>query len=166
MPSIAFRLSALALLALASCGKPAGNSVSNTLADNAMSDFGPSNDLANDLVAVPEDNDSADMGNGDTAGAATLTGWIGRWTGPEGLFLDISPADDGKAGDFKLVIKDNLDSKGDAYVGAAKGETIRFERAGKAETIRAGSGAETGFKYLMDKQDCLIVQAGKEGYCR
>ena len=44
--------------------------------------------------------------------------------------------------------------------------TIRFVRDGKDLAIRPGNGDETGFKYLAGKQDCLIVIAGQEGYCR
>ena len=43
---------------------------------------------------------------------------------------------------------------------------IHFERDGKDLTIRPGTGAETGFKWLADKENCLIVVAGQEGYCR
>ena len=43
---------------------------------------------------------------------------------------------------------------------------IRFTRDGKDLTIRPGTGAETGFKWLAEKENCLIVIAGEEGYCR
>ena len=92
-------------------------------------------------------------------------GWIGRWTGPEGLFLDVA-RDSAAAGRYVLTIKANLDSKGEVYSARTDGARLRFERAGKALQIRAGTGAETGFKWLAEKQDCLIVVAGQEGYCR
>jgi hypothetical protein len=91
--------------------------------------------------------------------------WIGRWTGPEGLFLDIAP-DGAGSGRYKLTIKADLDSAGDKYDGRVEGDTIRFTRNGAEQTIQAGTGPETGFKWLADKADCLIVAAGKEGYCR
>ena len=47
----------------------------------------------------------------------------------------------------------------------AAGDTIAFERGGIKETIRAGSGADTGMKWLSEKKDCLVVKPG-EGYCR
>lgn len=89
--------------------------------------------------------------------------WVGRWTGPEGLFLDIKPG--AAAGLYTLTLKDNLDAQAD-YPAQAAGDAITFTRAGKLETIRAGTGTETGFKYLAAKRDCLIVVPGAEGYCR
>ena len=59
-----------------------------------------------------------------------------------------------------------VDAPGRRYAGQAAGETIRFTRNGRALTIRAGSGPETGFKWLAEKTNCLIVVPGKEGYCR
>lgn len=92
-----------------------------------------------------------------------LASWVGRWQGPEGLFLDVQP---GASGDqVRLTVKDNLDSQ-ERYTGQLDGSTIRFERRGKTETIRKGSGAETGFSFLRSRQDCVIVVAGQEGYCR
>ncbi|HEX7784279.1 MAG TPA: hypothetical protein VF509_15865 [Sphingobium sp.] len=143
-------------LLMTACSKteaPTGN----TVADNAAT-------APADITTVVEDSDALSAGNA-VADASALAGWIGRWTGPEGLFLDIKPAKDGKAGHFALTIKDNLDTQG-SYTGVAQDGAIAFERNGKPETIRAGTGPQTGFKYLMDKKDCLIVQEGKEGYCR
>ncbi|MEJ7934781.1 hypothetical protein WG907_10985 [Sphingobium sp. AN558] len=111
-----------------------------------------------------EDNRSP--GNAGMDAPVPPTGsWVGRWTGPEGLFLDIRPAPNGKAGHYALINKDTLDRQGD-YSGVAQGTTIRFMRDGKDMTIRPGSGAETGFKYLAGKSDCLIIVPGQEGYCR
>lgn len=92
-----------------------------------------------------------------------LASWVGRWQGPEGLFLDIQPG--ASPDQVRLTVKDNLDSQ-DRYIGRVSGSTIRFERRGKTETIRKGSGAETGFSFLRSRQDCVIVVAGQEGYCR
>jgi hypothetical protein len=91
--------------------------------------------------------------------------WIGRWIGPEGLFLDIRPAKTDEAGRYAIVNKDNLDRQAN-YSGIADGMTIRFVRDGKDLSIRPGTGAYTGFKDLADKKDCLIVITGQEGYCR
>ena len=103
---------------------------------------------------------------GATAEAALPTdAWIVRWTGPEGLFLDIRHAPGGAKGRYAIVNKDSLDRQAD-YQGIADGATIRFVRDGKDVALRPGSGEETGFKWLADKSDCLIVEAGKEGYCR
>ncbi|PDH66855.1 MAG: hypothetical protein CNE89_08390 [Sphingomonadaceae bacterium MED-G03] len=91
--------------------------------------------------------------------------WVGRWTGPEGLFLDIQPSPDGERGHYSISNKDSLDRQGD-YSGIAEGSTIRFVRDGKDLSIRPGTGAETGFKWLAEKENCLIVVPGQEGYCR
>jgi hypothetical protein len=48
---------------------------------------------------------------------------------------------------------------------AVGGDHIEFKREGKTESIRAGSGKETGMKWLLEKKDCLIIKNG-EGYCR
>jgi len=101
----------------------------------------------------------------DDAKALPTDGWVGRWTGPEGLFLNIQPSPDGKPGHYAIANRDTLDRQAD-YAGTAEGGAIRMMRDGKELTIRAGTGEETGFKYLAGKQDCLIVVAGREGYCR
>jgi uncharacterized protein (DUF111 family) len=79
----------------------------------------------------------------------------------EGLALDIEPA--GGRGRYKLHIA-LLDGAND-YSGVADGDVIRFERNGKQETIRKVTGAETGLKWLAEKQNCLMIQPG-EGFCR
>lgn len=94
--------------------------------------------------------------------APDRSAWIGRWSGPEGLFLQIDSAG---AGRYRLTLKDNLDSQA-TYEAAATQGGLAFVRDGAMLTIRAGTGAETGFKWLADKTDCLIVVPGREGYCR
>lgn len=85
--------------------------------------------------------------------------WLGRWQGPEGTSLEVA----GGPGTYSVTIQ-NLDGprRFDAKAGTG---TLTFTRDGELETIRAGSGPETGMKWLADKRDCLIVKAG-EGYCR
>ena len=51
------------------------------------------------------------------------------------------------------------------YEGVAAGDRIEFNRDGKTEFIRAGSGKQTGMKWLLEKRDCLIIKQG-EGFCR
>lgn len=143
-------------LVLTACGKAEAPTGDNATVNTATAPA--------DITNVVEDNDAMPAGN-NIADASALAGWVGRWTGPEGLFLDIKPSKDGTAGQFALTIKDNLDTQG-SYTGVAQDGAIAFERNGKQETIRPGTGPETGFKYLVDKKDCLIVQEGKEGYCR
>ncbi|MDI1296870.1 MAG: hypothetical protein PSY12_13480 [bacterium] len=127
-------------------------------------DAGANNGAAN--IAAVETIDDPDSLEGPNAVTAVPTDdWVGRWNGPEGLFLDIQPSPNGKRGHYAITNKDNLDRQGD-YAGIADGTTIRFVRDGKDLAIRPGTGAETGFKYLAGKQDCLIVVPGQEGYCR
>lgn len=142
---------------LAGCAKSADNeAVANNAADVASVETFDESD------AAPIDNQT----NAQSADARLPTDdWVGKWTGPEGLFLDIQPSPDGKPGHYALTNKDNLDRQGD-YAGIAEGTTIRFVRDGKDLAIRPGNGDETGFKYLAGKNDCLIVVKGQEGYCR
>ncbi|WP_405053535.1 hypothetical protein [Sphingobium sp. WCS2017Hpa-17] len=142
---------------LAGCAKSADNEAVANNATNVASV-----ETFDESDAAPIDNQAGNQG----ADARLPTDdWVGKWTGPEGLFLDIQPSPDGKPGHYALTNKDNLDRQGD-YPGVAEGTTIRFVRDGKDLAIRPGNGDETGFKYLAGKTDCLIVVKGQEGYCR
>lgn len=79
--------------------------------------------------------------------------------GPEGTFVDISGAN----GTYQMVIS-NLDGPR-TFSGLADGDRITFERDGIKESLRSGSGTDTGMKWLSEKTDCLVVKPG-EGYCR
>lgn len=97
---------------------------------------------------------------GSSVGDASVTEqWLGRWTGPEGTYLDIS----GTQADYRLTIA-NLDGPR-RFVGRAQGASIVFVRDGVVETLSASDGEATGMKWLLDKQNCLTVRSG-EGYCR
>nr|WP_176590159.1 hypothetical protein [Sphingobium sp. EM0848] len=144
-----------AILLLPTLGGCARSADKGNVADNATA--APS-------VEAIEEPDAVNAGANEAAGLPT-DDWVGRWAGPEGLFLDIQPSPDGKSGHYAIANKDNLDRQGD-YNGVADGATIRFVRDGKDLAIRPGIGAETGFKYLAGKTDCLIVVPGREGYCR
>lgn len=85
--------------------------------------------------------------------------WAGKWLGPEGTFLEV----EGSGGKYRITVR-NLDGAR-TFEGIQSGDGISFERDGVRESIRAGSGAETGMKWLADKKDCLVVKPG-EGYCR
>lgn len=74
---------------------------------------------------------------------SSLSDWTDRWDGPEGLFIEVQPARGENR--VRLVVKDNLDSE-DSYVGRFTGTTIQFERRGRTETIRRGSGADPARK--------------------
>jgi hypothetical protein len=65
-------------------------------------------------------------------------GWLGRWDGPEGTFLQIS-----KTGDQYVVVIQDLDGP-KRFAGFVDGNRIRFERDGKTEYISAGDGEATG----------------------
>ncbi|APL93243.1 MULTISPECIES: hypothetical protein [Sphingobium] len=115
-------------------------------------------------VEAMAEPDAVDAAANEATGPPT-DAWVGRWNGPEGLFLDIQPSPDGRRGHYAIANQDNLDRQGD-YAGVAEGATIRFARDGRDLVIRPGTGAETGFKDLAGRQDCLIVLPGREGYCR
>lgn len=85
--------------------------------------------------------------------------WLGEWSGPEGTSIEISGAGDG----YRVTIR-NLDGPR-TFQGVRSASGIAFERDGVGESIRAGTGAQTGMKWLADKSDCLVVKPG-EGYCR
>jgi len=119
---------------------------------------------ANTTVALQDPEASPVAGNaiGTSEGGALPTdAWIGKWTGVEGLALDIARA--GSPGTYRLTV-DLLDSR-NVYEGQADGSVIRFRRGDTVETIRHVPGSETGLKWLADKSDCLMIKTG-EGFCR
>jgi hypothetical protein len=85
--------------------------------------------------------------------------WLGQWNGPEGTSLQLA-----RSGDKYQITIQSLDGPA-TYEGIAAGDHIQFVRGGKTESIRTGSGKETGMKWLLEKKDCLIIQEG-EGFCR
>jgi hypothetical protein len=85
--------------------------------------------------------------------------WLGKWIGPEGTYLVLS-----KKADQYVVEINSLDGSS-TYVGTSAGDHIEFQRNGKTESIHAGSGEDTGMKWLLDKKNCLIIKTG-EGFCR
>ena len=95
---------------------------------------------------------------GDAAGTTT-DAWLGRWTGPEGTYLELAGAN----GAYEVTIKD-LDAAR-TFAGATAGDRIEFQRDGVAESIRATNGDATGMKWLAGKVNCLTIKPG-EGYCR
>lgn len=97
------------------------------------------------------------------AAEADPADWLGRWNGPEGTFLALAPGTG--PDEMRMTLKDSLDGQ-DAYTAIVSGDRLRFTRNDVIETVRHGSGPETGFKWLADKRDCLIVVPGREGYCR
>src|SRR5690606_35390187 len=90
--------------------------------------------------------------------------WAGLWTGPEGLFVEVSLA---KSGQYSLKMMGDLDQPNSAVtlVGSDAPNGIGFERDGQQHLLRRASGEETGLKYLDGETNCLMVQEG-EGFCR
>ena len=143
---------ALLLLALAAC-RPAP--------DTASAPPGPAGPTAESIPATPPALPPPDM-SAPAAAPASATGpdaWLGRWTGPEGTFLDIEKTDAG----YQLTIADLDGPK--RFPGTAAGDGIEFTRDGRTERIHATDGRATGMKWLADKTDCLSIHDG-EGYCR
>lgn len=104
--------------------------------------------------------DTAETGDPATA-PHRFASWAGKWTGPEGLYVTITPAEPGK---YKLDMQSDLDTRG-SYDGQDSEHGIQFRRGGEQLSLHRGSGDESGLKYLAGKQECLIVKTG-EGYCR
>jgi hypothetical protein len=90
---------------------------------------------------------------------AVADAWAGRWTGPEGTWLDL----DGSEGSYRLTLRD-LDGERSFEAIAAEGG-VYFERDGRHLLLRATDGTGTGMKWLADKRECLAVAPG-EGWCR
>ena len=109
-------------------------------------------DTATETVAVTDET---------VPEALDVTAWAGKWTGPEGLYVSITPAADGKIG---LEMQSDLDTKA-SYEGTATADGISFKRGEETLTLKKATGDETGLKYLAGKKDCLMVKSG-EGYCR
>lgn len=86
--------------------------------------------------------------------------WIGRWTGPEGTYLQLDAAAPGR---YDVRIKD-LDAER-KFPAEVKDGVLHFERDGKSESLQPTDGDATGMKWLADKKTCLTVKPG-EGYCR
>jgi hypothetical protein len=114
----------------------------------------------------PAGSSSVTTGNPPAKSAAAPTAtnnvtdqWLGKWIGPEGTYLVLS-----KNLDKYMVEIHSLDGPA-SYDGISAGDRIEFQRNGRTESIRAGMGHETGMKWLLDKNNCLIIRAG-EGFCR
>ena len=103
----------------------------------------------------------APMPAGTTPAPIDVAGWAGKWTGPEGTYVTITPALDGKV---SLEMQSDLDTKG-SYGGTATADGISFMRGEETLLLKPAIGDETGLKWLAGKKDCLMVKSG-EGYCR
>lgn len=152
MSAMKLNLSALGLLLVAACSEnaappPTGNEAA----------------APTQVEVLPDDSATATATNEVAPETAAPGEWIGRWTGPEGLFLDVKPGT--TAGTYALIVKGDLDSDGDPFTGRMEGDMIRFTRNGVEETIRRTDGDATGLKWLAGKTDCATIKPG-EGFCR
>ena len=86
--------------------------------------------------------------------------WLGSWTGPEGTALLLSRT---TANKYDVTIR-SLDGVA-TYPGVWTHDEIDFIREGKTERIRAGTGIDTGMKWLLEKKNCLVIKRS-EGFCR
>lgn len=92
--------------------------------------------------------------------------WVGRWIGVEGLFLDISKNEAAGPGHYFLDMQYGLDAdQRGTFEGQATAAGISFNREDGPQLLQAGDGEATGMKWLLEKEDCLVVEIG-EGYCR
>jgi hypothetical protein len=138
----------LALLALAACS-PATPSDGTTTGESPASSM-----TAAEAASLMASTSMADLSSVNRADA-----YVGKWTGPEGTAMTITPAGD----DFDVVIR-NLDGPR-TFKGTLHEDGLHIERDGKTLVIHSGNGEDTGMKWLADKQTCLVVDAN-EGYCR
>ena len=121
-----------------------------TSACNKVEEAPSANDTG--AVSVPEKTVTAMVDVAD---------WAGKWTGPEGLYVNITP---GTGGKVALEMQSDLDTKG-SYDATATADGISFKRGDEMLTLKKATGDETGLKYLAGKKDCLMVKSG-EGFCR
>lgn len=76
--------------------------------------------------------------------------WVGRWTGVEGLFLEISKDESADPGHYLLHMRYGLDADQiGTFEGQATAEGIRFNRGDGPQMLRAGDGEATGMKWLI-----------------
>lgn len=130
----------------------------------------PSNGTAPNTTSTPAATQSPAISpEVANPGEAAVQKLLGKWDGPEGTYLTVTEkmGADGKQQlprKFDIEIK-NLD-KAEKFEGTAKNGMIEFTRKGKAETLKAATGAETGMKYLEKETNCVVVTKGSEGFCK
>lgn len=96
-----------------------------------------------------------------TTRTAAAADYVGKWTGVEGMVLDVKP---GAGGGVSIFNQWDLDNKGD-FAGRVTAEGLAFVRNGATVIARPSDGDATGLKWLAGRKDCLTVAEG-EGYCR
>lgn len=136
-----------ALLAIAFPGLAACDGRSQAAPAPAAGDAGPKREAETQMMASVPTN-----------------AWVGRWTGPEGTFLEIANNGGPYSGRYTITNRYSLDSEA-TFEALADRASLVFTRNGQKLRLTAGSGDETGMKWLAGKTSCLIVAPG-EGYCR
>lgn len=92
--------------------------------------------------------------------------WIGGWTGVEGLHLSIAKDPAAGPGHYLLTMQYGLDADdAGTFKGVAVKKGIAFTRPDGDKVLQAGTGEDTGLKWLAEERNCLVVTSG-EGYCR
>ncbi len=143
-----------AVALLSGCGGELSNDQQAALVENAIAN---AEAVAENVTAEARRDRLAER-------APERDGWIGKWTGPEGMVLEIAKGD--APGRYRIANKWNLDQAEPAtYAGRASARGIVFRRGDARIELVAGDGDATGMKWLAGKTDCLIVAPG-EGYCR
>jgi len=102
---------------------------------------------------------AASIAGSRTESPVDTSEYAGKWTGPEGTSLTVTPVASG----YEVVIR-NLDGPR-TYVGNLEADGIHIVRDKLPLIIHKGDGKDTGMKWLADKHDCVVVMAN-EGYCR
>jgi hypothetical protein len=113
-----------------------------------------------DTTPPPSSTTTMASAPGSTAPAEGAAAWLGRWNGVEGTYLEI--ARDGAG--YAVTVADLDGPK--TYAATAVPAGLAFTRGGRAETIRAATGRETGMKWLAEETRCLVITVGSEGFCR
>lgn len=120
----------------------------------------PASLLAAIVLATCSDNDPpATPGPAAAVPGSPAAAWLGRWTGPEGTWLELAS----EAGEYTVTVRD-LDGES-KYPAIATPDGVRFVRNGAFVELRATDGRGTGMKWLAEKSDCLVIEPG-EGFCR
>ena len=88
--------------------------------------------------------------------------YVGRWTGVEGMFLDVAATD--RPDRYKLTMQYDLDHR-QTVIARLDNDRLTFTREGNRYSLVPTDGVATGLRYLAGKKDCLTVMPG-EGYCR
>lgn len=88
--------------------------------------------------------------------------YVGRWTGVEGMFLDIVATD--RPDRYRLTMQYDLDNRR-TVLAKLDNDRLVFTAEGNSHSLVPTDGVATGLKYLAGKKDCLTVMPG-EGYCR